>query len=122
MPLAMAPLEPVIEWPDFRGLMVFAVLGVAALWALFVVLILVRYRMQRSAKRSGPGGALDLEHLRRERDAGRITEEEYEAIRNRMADTGSPAARGEGGQPGGPISGKGASDGADAGSEGHGTE
>ncbi|HUX02953.1 MAG TPA: hypothetical protein VMY35_18495 [Phycisphaerae bacterium] len=115
------PLRPVWETPAFERLMVFAVMGVAALGALFVVLILVRYWMQRSAKRSGPGGALDLEHLRRERDAGRITENEYEAIRNRMAGTGAPAARGEGGRPSGPISEKGASDGADAGSEGHGT-
>jgi len=120
MLFAETPVQQGIEWPDFRGLMVFAVMGVAALGALFVVLILVRYWMQRSAKRSGPGGALDLEHLRRERDAGRITENEYEAIRNRITGAGGPAAGGEGGRPGGPISGKGA-DGS-AGSESDGTE
>ena len=118
---AMAPPEPVIEWPDFRALMVFAILGVTALWALLVVLILVRYWMHRSAKRAGPGGGLDLEHLRHQRDAGRLTQGEYEAVRNRMAGAGEPATGGEGGRPSGPIKEKGASDGADAGSESDGT-
>jgi hypothetical protein len=122
MPIAETLLEPALEMPDFSSLIVFAILGVAALWALFLVLILVRYRMQRSAKRPGPDAGLDLEHLRRERDAGRLTQEEYEAVRNRTAGAGGPAARGEGGRPSGPIREKGAPGGAGRGSEGDGTE
>jgi len=92
MPVAEAPLNPVFESPDFGRLMVFTVLAVAALWALFLVLTVVRYWSQRAQNRGNATGGLDLETLERQRDAGKISQEEYERIRGTM--TGARPASG----------------------------
>ncbi|MGB2754995.1 MAG: hypothetical protein WBD75_00440 [Phycisphaerae bacterium] len=92
MPVAEAPLNPVLESPDFGRLMVFTVLAVAALWALFLVLTVVRYWSQRAQKRGNATGGLDLATLQRQRDAGNISQEEYERIRGTM--TGARPASG----------------------------
>jgi len=84
MPAAEAPLNPVLESPDFGRLMVFTVLAVGALWALFLVLTVVRYLSARAQKRETATGGLDLATLQRQRDAGKISQEEYERIRGTM--------------------------------------
>ena len=81
MPVAEAPLNPILEPPDFGRLMVFTVLAVGALWALFLVLTIVRYWSARAQKRETATGGLDLATLQRQRDAGNISQEEYERIR-----------------------------------------
>ena len=114
MPVAEAPLNPVFESPDFGWLMVFTVLAVAALWALFLVLTVVRYWSQRAQKRGNATGrrspqvsrrgdrrldvasGLDLATLERQRDAGNISQEEYERIRGIM--TGARATGGANGE------------------------
>jgi hypothetical protein len=93
MPVAEAPLNPILEPPDFGRLMVFTVLAVAALWALFLVLTIVRYWSARAQKRETATGGLDLETLERQRDAGNISQEEYERIRGTMTGA-SPGAPG----------------------------
>jgi len=93
MPVAEVPLNPVLEPPDFGRLMVFTVLAVAALWALFLVLTVVRYWSQRAQNRGNATGGLDLETLERQRDAGNISQEEYERIRGTMTGA-SPGAPG----------------------------
>ena len=92
MPVEEAPLNPVLEPPDFGRLMVFTVLAVGALWALFLVLTVVRYWSQRAQKRGNATGGLDLATLQRQRDAGNISQEEYERIRGTMmgASPGAP--------------------------------
>jgi len=94
MPVAEAPLNPILEPPDFGRLMVFTVLAVGALWALFLVLTVVRYWSQRAQKRGNATGGLDLATLQRQRDAGKISQEEYERIRGTM--TGARPASGTG--------------------------
>jgi len=93
MPVAEAPLDPILEPPDFGRLMVFVVLAVGALWALFLVLTVVRYWSQRAQKRGSATGGLDLATLERQRDAGNISQEEYERIRGTMTGA-SPGAPG----------------------------
>ncbi len=93
MPVAEAPLNPISEPPDFGRLMVFTVLAVGALWALFLVLTVVRYWSQRAQKRGNATGGLDLATLQRQRDAGNISQEEYERIRGTMTGA-SPGAPG----------------------------
>jgi len=100
MPVAEAPLNPILEPPDFGRLMVFTVLAVGALWALFLVLTIVRYWSARAQKRETATGrrrrldvasGLDLAMLQRQRDAGNISQEEYERIRGIMTGA-SPGA------------------------------
>jgi len=93
MPVAEAPLNPILEPTDFGRLLVFVVLAVGALWALFLVLTVVRYWSQRAQKRGNATGGLDLATLQRQRDAGKISQEEYERIRGIMTST-SPGAPG----------------------------
>jgi hypothetical protein len=83
-----------LEPPDFGRLMVFTVLAVGALWALFLVLTVVRYWSQRAQKRGNATGGLDFATLQRQRDAGEISQEEYERIRGTM--TGAGPAGGTG--------------------------
>ena len=92
MPVAEAPLAPVLEPLDFGRLMVFVVLALVALWALFLVLTVVRYWSQRAQKHGNATGGLDLATLQRQRDAGKISQEEYERIRGIM--TGARAGDG----------------------------
>jgi len=93
MPVAEAPLNPILEPTDFGRLMVFTVLAVAALWALFLVLTVVRYWSQRAQKRGNATGGLDLAALELQRDAGEISQEEYERICGTMKGV-SPGAPG----------------------------
>ncbi len=93
MPVAEAPLNPILEPTDFGRLMVFTVLAVGALWALFLVLMIVRYWSARAQKRETATGGLDLATLQRQRDAGNISQEEYERIRGIMTGA-SPGAPG----------------------------
>lgn len=88
MPVAEAPLNPVLEPPDFGRLMVFAVLAVGVLWVLFLVLTVVRYWSARAQKRETATGGLDLATLQRQRDAGKISQEEYERIRGIITGAG----------------------------------
>jgi len=85
-------IKPVWETPGFNRLLVFVVLALAALWALFLVLTVVRYWSQRAQKRGNATGGLDLATLQRQRDAGNISQEEYERIRGTM--TGARPASG----------------------------
>jgi hypothetical protein len=85
-------LKPVWETPDFNRLLVFVVLAVGALWVLFLALTVVRYWSQRAQKRGNATGGLDLATLQRQRDAGEISQEEYERIRGTM--TGARPAGG----------------------------
>jgi hypothetical protein len=96
MPGAEAPLNSILESPDFGRLLVFVVLALVALWALFLVLTVVRYWSQRAQKRGNATGGLDLATLQRQRDAGNISQEEYERIRGIM--TGARAADGAKGE------------------------
>jgi hypothetical protein len=72
---------------------------------LLVVLLGARYwirrRVERASRRLRLGG-LDLERLRRLRDAGEVTPEEFEAIRSRVTggEPGGAAADGAGRQVG----------------------
>lgn len=59
--------------------------GVLGLLALFILLGLVRLWGLRAQKRGRSAAALDLEALKRQRDAGEITPEEYEAIYTRLS-------------------------------------
>jgi len=63
--------------------------GVVILLGLFALLAWVRSWGIRMKKEGGACGGLDLEHLRRQRDAGDIRSEEYEAIRAHLA--GAPS-------------------------------
>ena len=92
MPVEEVPLDPALEAMDFGRLMVFTVVAVGALWALFLVLTAVRYWSQRTQKRGNATGGLDLATLERQRDAGTLSREEYERIRGIM--TGARAAGG----------------------------
>jgi len=94
MPAAEIPLSPVLEAPDLQRLLGFAVLAVGALWVLFLVLTIVRYWSARAQKRETATGGLDLCRLERQRDAGEISQEEYERIRGTL--TGARPARGTG--------------------------
>jgi len=87
-------LKPVWKTPGFNRLLVFVVLALAALWALFLVLTVVRYWSQRAQKRGNATSGLDLATLERQRDAGKISQEEYERIRGTM--TGARPAGGTG--------------------------
>jgi flagellar biosynthesis/type III secretory pathway M-ring protein FliF/YscJ len=70
-----------------RDVVTLAEWAVAALLGLLVVLLGARYwirrRIERASQRLRLGG-LDLERLRRLRDAGEVTPEEFEAIRSRV--------------------------------------
>jgi len=93
MPVAEAPLNPILEPTDFGRLMVFTVLAVGALWVLFLVLTVVRYWAARAQKRETATCGLDLATLQRQRDAGKISQEEYERICGIMTGA-SPGAPG----------------------------
>jgi len=72
-------------------LMVLAICGVVVLLGLFVLLAWVRSWGIRMKKEGGACGGLDLEHLRRQREAGEIRPEEYDAICGCL--TADPPAR-----------------------------
>jgi hypothetical protein len=80
-----APLPP-------ENLMALAVICVAALLVIFVLLALVRMWGQRMQKRGGGCGGLDIQALRRQRDVGEITQEEFDTILSGIAGSGPGAA------------------------------
>lgn len=71
-----------------------AVLGAAAVLAVFALLAIVRVwglRMQRSG---GSCGGLDLEKLKRQHLAGAVSDEEFEAVRQSIAGLGQTKSEG----------------------------
>jgi len=81
-------------WGSYpKDLMLLVYGGVLLILLVFVVLALVRYWSYRlQHPREGTHG-LDLEGLRRQRDAGTITQEEYEAVRAQIAAAGAAEHR-----------------------------
>ena len=61
-------------------LMALVIVCVAALLVIFVILALVKMWGQRMQKKGGPCGGLDVEALRRMRDAGEISPQEFDII------------------------------------------
>jgi hypothetical protein len=72
-------------------MMAMALFGLMALVALFALAALVRRWGRRMQKGGGTGGGLDLKELLRQRDAGLIRPEEYEAIAGRLAGRDKPS-------------------------------
>jgi len=64
---------PYLFWGAVGLVVVFVLLGLARLWG------------WRTAHHGGSCGDVDLDHLRRQRMAGEISEAEYEAVRTRLA-------------------------------------
>jgi hypothetical protein len=73
-------------------MMALVIVCVAALLVIFVVLALVRMWGQRMQKKHAPGGGLDVEALRRMRDAGEISPQEFDIILGGIAGSGGGAA------------------------------
>jgi hypothetical protein len=69
--------------------------GTAALLGVFTVLAVVRLWASRMQKKSGACSGLDLEALRKMRDTGQITQEEYEAVRGTVSGAPPPSERGK---------------------------
>ncbi|KPK47103.1 MAG: hypothetical protein AMK72_08885 [Planctomycetes bacterium SM23_25] len=65
---------------SMEHLMPFLMGGIVALVVLFVLLALVRIWGVKMQTKSGACGGIDLEDLRRRRDAGEISQAEYEAV------------------------------------------
>jgi len=70
------PLEAMLPW---------LVWGTIGLVGIFVALALVRLWGWRQQQRGGACGGIDLDRLRRQRDAGEISQDDYETIRARLA-------------------------------------
>jgi hypothetical protein len=87
----MEPLKvETVASPD--QLMPMAMVCVMALLVIFVLLALVRMWCQQMQKKGGGCGGLDVEALRRQRDAGEITQEEFDRILGGIAGSGAGAA------------------------------
>jgi len=84
---------PRVEY-DFSAnqMMALVIVCVAALLVIFVVLALVRMWGQRMQKKCAPGGGLDVEALRRMRDAGEISPQEFDIILGGIAGGGGGGA------------------------------
>jgi len=82
------PLEAMLPW---------LVWGTIGLVGIFVALALVRLWGWRQQQRGGACGGIDLDRLRRQRDAGEISQDDYETIRARLAgaDARTPPERAE---------------------------
>ena len=78
------------------------VLGAAALVVAFVILALARLWGWRTQHRGGSCGGIDLDDLRRQRMAGEISQEEYEAVRASIAGAGGEKADATGEKAGNP--------------------
>jgi uncharacterized membrane protein len=84
------PKAETVMSPD--QVMALAMVCVVALLAIFVLMALVRMWGQRmQAKGSGCGG-LDIEAISRQRDAGEITQEEFDRILGGIAGSRQAAA------------------------------
>jgi hypothetical protein len=87
----MEPLKvETVASPD--QLMPMAMVCVMALLVIFVLLALVRMWCQRMQKKGGGCGGLDVEALRRQRDSGEITQEEFDRILGGITGDGVAAA------------------------------
>ena len=97
------------ETIDFsmERLMPVMLFGIVALVAIFAILALVRTWGQKMQRKSVAYGGIDLEDLRRRRDAGEISQAEYETV---CASLTKGAAGSEAGQKT-PINQKGAEEG-----------
>ncbi|MCX5677480.1 MAG: SHOCT domain-containing protein [Planctomycetota bacterium] len=73
-------------------LMALVMVCVVALLAIFVLLAWVRMWGQRVQKQGGGCGSLDIEAVRRQRDAGEITQEEFDRILGGIAGSGADTA------------------------------
>ena len=71
---------------SMQRLMPVMLFGVVALVAIFAILALVRIWSLKMQRKSGAYGGIDLEDLRRRRDAGEISQAEYEAVCASMTD------------------------------------
>ncbi|HUU89824.1 MAG TPA: hypothetical protein VM238_01300 [Phycisphaerae bacterium] len=65
---------------SMQHLMPVLLFGIVALVVLFVILGLVRLWGLKMQTKSGASGGIDIEDLRRRRDAGEISQAEYEAV------------------------------------------
>jgi hypothetical protein len=83
--------------------MAVAVFALVGIMALFGLLVLVRLWSLRVRKGGGPSGGLDVERLRRQRDAGQISPEEFDAICAGLAGMRPRAAKAGPPPPGKPI-------------------
>jgi hypothetical protein len=73
-------------------LMTLAAICMMAVLAIFAILSLVRIWGQRIQKQGGGCGGLDVEALRRQRDAGEITRQEFDRIVAGIAGDGAGTA------------------------------
>jgi len=104
-PPVIVPAIPLQQW------MGFALFGSLIVFALFVLLMLVRVWGLRMQTRAKTTGNLDLEHLRAQFDAGQLSPGEYAAVRRQLVG-GAPAAAKP---PGAPMQGAAGQTGAAAG-------
>jgi len=78
--------------PPLREMLTILVWAAAGLIVVFVILALARLWGWRTQQRGGGCGGIDLEHLRGQLHAGDISQEEYEAVRARIAGAASGKA------------------------------
>ncbi len=67
--------------------------GTIGFVGLYLALALARLWGWRQQQRGGGCGGIDLDRLRRQRDAGEISQDDYEAVRARIAGADDPANR-----------------------------
>jgi hypothetical protein len=91
-PPAIVPAIPLQQW------MGFALFGSLIVFAIFVLLVLVRVWGLRMQTRARATGNLDLEHLRAQHDAGQLSPEEYAAVRRQLVGGAGAAAKPPGAQ------------------------
>ena len=109
-------------------LMPILVCGIVGLVVIFVLMALVRLWGLRMQTKAGGCGGLDLDELRRQRDAGEISAEEYDAVFGSVAGSRPARAPAPGGQsradgpPEGPITDGGRADDAPERTDGNGQD
>ena len=85
--LAIGPVEPpFLSSPKHWGAVVVG--GALFVLGFFILAGLVRYWAQRMQKVSKATGEIDLANLQRQRDAGEISQEEYEPVRAQIVAAG----------------------------------
>ena len=78
-------MEPEPFATPLRHMLTILVWGAAGLIVVFLILALVRLWGWKTQQRGGSCGGIDLDDLRRQRMAGKISQEEYEAVRAQIA-------------------------------------
>jgi len=91
-PPVIVPAIPLRQW------MGFALAGSLIVFAIFVLLALVRVWGLRMQTRAKTTGNLDLERLRAQHDAGQLSPEEYAAVRRQLVGGAGAAAKPPGAQ------------------------